>query len=302
MDTKRTTLPLVEPFRIQFLEFARRKTTAATNARLQRFTTLDIGPPADLQTISDPFADGLLDGPFFQSPVPDRDGPAFSLVFVQSAGGNTEADDPSTLGGGETDKHVIYEGLSRVAADAVMAGASTARDGRIVFSVWHPALVRLRERLGKPRHPAQVIASASGNLNVAGGLLFNVPEISVVILTTDAGAATLHEHTRARPWITVISSGPRADLTNHARRLRRDSGILRVSAIGGRSLATGLIDAGLISDLYLTTSPFEAGTPNTPMYGGTRRWQRELVVRKRSGAGVVFEHFVLPSHPGESAH
>ena len=70
-------------------------------------------------------------------------------MFVQSLDGNTVADDPSDLGGGDTDKHLIYEGLSRVAADAVMAGAATVAGGKIVFSVWHPELVRLRSALGK---------------------------------------------------------------------------------------------------------------------------------------------------------
>src|SRR5690349_23736678 len=48
---------------------------------------------------------------------------AASLVFVQTKDGNTGTPDPSTLGGGATDQHLIYEGLSRVAADAVLAGA-----------------------------------------------------------------------------------------------------------------------------------------------------------------------------------
>ena len=62
-------------------------------------------------------------GPFhlFAAP-PDR--PAISLVFVQTRDGNTGAPNPEDLGGGPTDKHLIYEGLSRVAADAVLAGAT----------------------------------------------------------------------------------------------------------------------------------------------------------------------------------
>lgn len=47
---------------------------------------------------------------------------ALSLVFVQSQDGNTGGADPASFGGGATDKHLIYEGLSRVAADAVLAG------------------------------------------------------------------------------------------------------------------------------------------------------------------------------------
>jgi riboflavin biosynthesis pyrimidine reductase len=85
-----------------------------------------------------------------------------SVVFVQSVDGNTEVDDPSALGGGETDKHVIYEGLSRVSADAVMAGANSVRHGTVVFSVWHPELVALRRTFGKPRHPVQIVVTSSG--------------------------------------------------------------------------------------------------------------------------------------------
>jgi hypothetical protein len=47
--------------------------------------------------------------------------------------------------------HLIYEGLSRVAADAVLAGAADS-DRQVLFSVWRPELVALRETLGLPRH------------------------------------------------------------------------------------------------------------------------------------------------------
>ena len=50
-------------------------------------------------------------------------------VFVQSADGNTGARNPADLGGGETDKHLIYEGLSRVDVDGVLAGAATSGEG-----------------------------------------------------------------------------------------------------------------------------------------------------------------------------
>ena len=137
-----------------FAEFARRKEQAAGAAILEAFkTTADNSVTFHLEPISSEFTDALLDGPFFQSPLPPGSVPAVNLVFVQSRDGNTVADDPSTLGGGDTDKHVIYEGLSRVTADAVMSGAATIGHGRALLSVWHPALVSLRRALGKPRHP-----------------------------------------------------------------------------------------------------------------------------------------------------
>jgi hypothetical protein len=53
----------------------------------------------------------LFDGPFYLSAAP-RDGvPVTGLVFVRSRDGNTVAKDPGTLGGGEADRHLVYEGL-----------------------------------------------------------------------------------------------------------------------------------------------------------------------------------------------
>ena len=88
--------------------------------------------------------------------------PAANLVFVQSRDGNTVTGDPSALGGGEADKHLIYEGLSRVAADAVLAGARTIRGGDLVLSVWRPELVALRAAMDLPRHPMQIVATLRG--------------------------------------------------------------------------------------------------------------------------------------------
>lgn len=281
----------------RFAEFVRRKERAARAARLKAFETIvDNSAQFALESISCRFTDALLDGPFFQSPVLLSPLPSTNLVMVQSRDGNTGASDPSGLGGGNTDKHVIYEGLSRVAADAVMAGAGTARGGNVVFSLWHPVLVDLRRQLGKPRHPDQIVTTGSGDLPIEDGLLFNVPEIRVVIVTTDAAAPALAERSRRRPWIAVIASGDGLDLRAAAAALRRDCGIRRISAIGGRTLATALLDAGLVSDLYLTTGPRNGGEPNTPMYVGAHAPTCDLVVRRQSSEGVVFEHSIVRTH------
>ena len=276
-----------------FALFARRKQDASVSARFERFATvLDNSAQFPVEAIGCPFTNGLLDGPFFQSVAPAAPLSVISVVFVQSVGGNTEAEHPSAFGGGETDKHVIYEGLSRVSADGVMAGANTARPGTTVFSVWHPELVELRRALGKPRHPVQIVVTSSGELAIEDGLLFNTADVRVMILTTNQAATTLAKRTGSRPWITVISSGVKPDLHLYAERLFI-LGIRRISAVGGRRLATGLIDSRLVSDLYLTTSPSEAGNPGTPMYEGAGPLSRDLVIRKRSAEGIIFEHFIL---------
>jgi hypothetical protein len=59
-------------------------------------------------------------------------------------------------------------------------------------------------------------------------------------------------------------------------------------------VAGQLIDAGLIQDLYLTTSAKAGGEPNTPLY--SRPLEGREVVRKLGtglDTGVVFQHLVI---------
>jgi 5-amino-6-(5-phosphoribosylamino)uracil reductase len=272
----------------RFAGFVARKEAAAARAVLSPFVIDVDTPPADAVALGNAWSRRMFDGPFYISPAPSPDLPSTNLVFVQSRDGNTGAADPSSLGGGEADKHLIYEGLSRVATDAVLAGAETVRNGELVLSVWHPELVALRESLGLPRHPVQVVATLRG-LGLEG-LLFNVPALPVVLLTVGACLDLMLTQLADRPWVTVVSMPTAEDLPLAFRRLR-EMGIGCISCIGGRTLARQLIDARLIQDLYLTTSPKSGGEPGTPLYPGPL--EGELIVRKRGTGpdeGVVFEH------------
>lgn len=71
----------------------------------------------------------------------------------------------------------------------------------------------------------------------------------------------------ARPWITPLPLRSPTDLRHAFRELWR-LGVRTMSCIGGPTLARQLIDAGLIQDVYLTTSAKEGGEPNTPLYPG----------------------------------
>lgn len=277
----------------RFRAFVDRKTAAAAAAQIPGYVTIESnGESMGLGAIGTAWTSAMFDGPFFESAAPDGPLPAVNTVFVQSADGNTGAKNPMDLGGGLTDKHLIYEGLSSVHADAIITGASTIRGEQMIMAIWHPELVALRARLGLGRYPAQVVATRSGKLDVESALLYNVPELRVFILTGDVGLRVLEPHTRPRPWITVLSG----DLLSGLRTLRAGHGIARVSSVGGRTLATQLIDAGVIQDLYLTTSATPGGEPNTPFYTGTQPPNTTLVVRKAGRddeAGVVFEHYRL---------
>jgi len=283
-------LPVTDRFR----DYAARKTREAREARLFPFTTAPGGRHDGLDTVESAWSNRLFDGPFFESSAPAPDLPSSNVVFVQSRAGNTVAADPSVLGGGETDKHLVYEGLSRVTADAVLAGAETVRNSDLFFSVWRDEFVALRASLGQPRHPAQIIATLGG-MDLEGELVFNVPELTVFVLTVGAGLARMHEALAVRPWIRPIVMPHQSDLPAAFRGLRSE-GIARISIVGGRTIATALIDAGLVQDLYITTSPRDGGAPNTPMH--PRPLETSPVTRKRGtgeDSGVVFDHLILTS-------
>jgi riboflavin biosynthesis pyrimidine reductase len=279
-------------WRARFAALEARKTTEAIAARIEPFTTEFDRPGLETAAIGNSWTRRLFDGPFHSSGSDSSARPAANLVFVQSRDGNTVAANPQTLGGGEADKHLIYEGLSRVAADGVLGGHATIRDGDLILSVWHPELVALRASLGLPRHPAQIVATLGG-VDLGTGLMFNLPELRVLILTVARGAAAMRDGLAARPWITPIVMADAHDLPSAFVQLGQ-LGIRQLSCIGGRTLAAPILDAGLIQDLYLTTSPIAAGVRHTPFHS-TPVAGRTIVRKHGTGAdaGVVFEHIAL---------
>lgn len=105
----------------RFGAFVTKKTAAAVDAPIPGSHTVEShGTPDRLSGIGNAWTMARFDGRFFESWPRDNSLPAINCVFVQSADGNTGADQPITLGGGLTDKHLIYEGLSSVHADAIL--------------------------------------------------------------------------------------------------------------------------------------------------------------------------------------
>jgi riboflavin biosynthesis pyrimidine reductase len=277
-----------------FARFAERKTREAEQARIDPLVTFqDRSTGRGLRGIGNAWTRGHYDGDFhvFNPPAAL---PALSLVFVQSRDGNTAIDNPADLGGGATDKHLIYEGLSRVAADAVLAGAATAVGKDVFFSVWHPELIELRRELGLPRHPAQIVVSQDGRVDMEA-LLFNVPEVPVFVVAGTRCRGRCAQDFARRPWIRIValeSDGLAPTFTA----LRHAFGIHRISVVGGRSTASSLIDEGLVQDLCLTTTARSAGEPNTPFYVGRRSLSLDRIVGKHSTdctEPIRVEHFAV---------
>lgn len=281
-----------EDWRARFDTVVARRSAAADTPLPRVQTIVDRGPDLALDAIGDAWSSSAFDGPFYQSPPGD----AFSMgvVFVQSRDGNTGVKDPSSLGGGAVDEHLIYEGLSRVAVDAVVAGAGTLHRNSF-FSVWRSELIELRRARGLPRHPTQVVLTVDGTPCPDDVLLFNVPDVPVFVVTSSAGRDRLSPALESRPWVHAIL-GP--SLPEQFAQLRA-RGMTRFCSIGGRRSASQLVDANLVQDVYLTTTPLSAGEPGTPWYVGTRAPSLERVIVKEwdSRNGVVrFEHLLAIQH------
>lgn len=92
----------------------------------------------------------------------------------------------------------------------------------------------------------------------------------------------------------VVDAGDPVSLETALRHLRR-RGIHVVSAVGGRRTATALLRERLVREVYLTTSPIEAGEPNTPFYEGSPPALTRVLTKAGRGAeeGVRFEHFLV---------
>ena len=277
-----------------FAGFTAEKTQTAAAAPIERLSTnVDGSAGEPVHGIGNEWSRTHYGGDFNLYMPPDG-GTALSLVFVQSKNGNTGAKDPSALGAGPTDEHLIYEGLSRVAADAVLAGAGSI-PRRSLFSVWHPELVALRASLGLARHPAQIVVSKEGRGLDFTSLVFNVPDVPVFLI---AGDSCLSRHTpalRDRTWIRCVPLEG-GDIRAVLERLRSEAGIRRISAIGGRFTASHLVDAGAAQDLYLTTAPRDGGEPGTPWYTGPAAPPLRTITQKQwphLGARVLFEHVLI---------
>jgi riboflavin biosynthesis pyrimidine reductase len=269
--------------------------TARSLAPLAAVSTVgERGAAGGLRPIGNAWTAAAFDGPFYETA---SDGVSLGLVFVQSRDGNTATRNPAALGGGAVDEHLIYEGLTRVAADAVIAGAATLHPDAM-FTTWRPELIALRRSLGLPRHPAQVIMSADGSVAAEELLVFNVPPVPVYVLTSPRGRERLGPSLASRPWVEAIVG---VSLPEQFAALG-DRGLRRGCSVGGRRSATALIDAGLVQDVYLTTTSAPGGEPDTPWYVGKRALRPRCVLAKQWAGehGVVrFEHLVL-SNDGQA--
>jgi riboflavin biosynthesis pyrimidine reductase len=192
------------------------------------------------------------------------EGPAIYANFVSTIDGVAAIpktkDSPAIISGGSQADRLVM-GLLRAMSDAVVIGAGTMRDA--VGHLWtadyiHPELKdefgSLRRSLGKQPHPQLIVVTGRGNIPADHPAL----EREALVVTTKAVAERLTKQIPKASRVVSLTDGPRIE----ARDLREfldHQRFQHVLSEAGPGLFTQLLNAGLVDELFLTSSPLLGG-------------------------------------------
>jgi riboflavin biosynthesis pyrimidine reductase len=120
-----------------------------------------------------------------------------------------------------------------------------------------PELFAFRERAGLPRQPRTILYSLTGRVPL-DHRIFTTPGIEPLVVTTPAGRAELERRAgggRLPRLLVEDLTGPAGLRRAHAR-LHAEAGVRYLDCEGGQALLTALHGAGLLDEVFLTTTPF----------------------------------------------
>ena len=221
--------------------------------------------------------------------------------------------------GSEADRFVM--GLLRASAGAVLIGAGTLRPdpghrwtAAKVYPQAAAEFALLRDSLGLPPEPPLAVVTATGRLPsltalTPGSLVITTPAGARALAGTLPGTAELVVPAGARGAPQGAGSAARAagsagsipadDIVG----VLRERGHARVLTEGGPQLFGELVAAGLVDELFLTTSPalFGGAPPAVGMAGrlspsGKPRARAELLSLRRHGSHL-FARYALGKPP-----
>lgn len=176
-------------------------------------------------------------------------GPTVRLGMVVSVDGSAALGGLSAGLSGPPDRTVFS--LLRSLADVVLVGAGTVRAEAYRPVPVNAARAQARRARGQRATPVVAVVSRGPGLPPDSPLL--AAGAGTLLLTTAAGARS------APPGVEAVVTGTEdVDLAAGLRALR-DRGLAQVLCEGGPALAGALVQAGLVDELCLTTSPLLVG-------------------------------------------
>jgi riboflavin biosynthesis pyrimidine reductase len=201
----------------------------------------------------------------------------------------------------EADRFVM--GLLRACADAVLVGARTMRASpRTLWTAEHayppaaPLYRELRRLRRRPPRPTVAVLSGSGSIDPRHPAL----EEGALVLTSERGAARLRGRLPRAATILALGAEPAIDPFVAVEALRRRGHELILSE-GGPTAFGALVAAGLVDELFLTTSPLLAGRSPGSLRSAlvehaeflpARTVEGELLTLRRSGS-LLFARYRL---------
>ena len=184
------------------------------------------------------------------------DRPYLALNMAATADGRVSIGGRSAPVAGAADRELFHE--LRTQADAVMAGAGTARVERYRRVTKDESLRERRVRAGVL--PDGVMVLVSGSLDLPSDLPVLGDAASRVVIVTASNSRL--EGVAAE--VSYIRQPRDRALAGALRTLRQEHGIRSVLCEGGPHLNSELFRGGLVDELFLCVSPRIAGEPSEP--------------------------------------
>jgi riboflavin biosynthesis pyrimidine reductase len=183
---------------------------------------------------------------------PAADPPYLACNFISTLDGR------ATVGGSTGELGFPADGRAlmrlRTFADAVMIGAGTMRVERYDRMLPVERLREYRAQIGLPEDPLTVIVTATLDLPWDAGLFTDGHgEVLLATTSTDSPPATATS-------VEVLRYCDRVDLRALRGALAERRGARSVVCEGGPTVLGGLVEAGLVDDLFLTFNPTLAGS------------------------------------------
>lgn len=222
------------------------------------------------------------DGDLFFSESSKR--PLIFGNFVQTLDGIVSLKISGKSGGveisGRNEADAFIMGLLRAYADAVMFGEDTFRNapGHVwtagcVYPPFEKEFQAFRKHIGKSSlHPLNVVVSGRGHVDLDVPLFRN-KEIHSLVLTTEQGAARLHQKYGATlpATVHVLPGDAALEPSDMAGLLHVDYGVKLLLHEGGPTLFSSFLRESLLDELFLTVAPQIVGRGRTgerPAFSG----------------------------------
>jgi riboflavin-specific deaminase-like protein len=179
------------------------------------------------------------------------DRPFLFLNFVASVDGRAQFEGRTAGLGSEADTLLLTE--LRAVADAVLIGTGTIRAEGYGRLVRNPDRVSRREAAGMAETPTAVLISRSFDIPWKAAI-FDAADQPVIVYT--GADAAPPEVAAPLEVVRLDDCSPEAAFAD-----LRARGVRSLLCEGGPTLTSGLLEAGLVDELFLTVTPMLSGEP-----------------------------------------